>query len=367
MNATATSPDPRHPRRPVPIFRPALAASIAALIASTLFCDVAPAAASAPAGWVSPVAIDVPPLVIARRLPSVTSDWSHRHVEIELRVSALLSDVQTPQLEQLQIDIVPRQTEWAAIDYAPRTLAASDIEGPIEVTRSDERASKFSGTIDGAYGQLVTAHLGGSQDTKTAESTQFRRQPRRQTVTAAGTIARGRGVRYSFRASSTQPLEGERVLRIIYEVPRGFRGGLVDVSVSAHTAAPTGHWTDLSPISLPTLGDEPGPTAHRQFIVAVVSEGDTRARTTASDLITAERRLVARARDLAAQSRPSTLTSLVRQVTARIDADNDTDWLSRLLAGTADPYFDPAIRRLPTELRVLALDYNDLRLEFASL
>ena len=370
MNAptasAAGSPDPRDRQINGPRLNPFLAACFLSIASWSVFASVA-TANSPSSDWNRPVTIDVPPVVMANRVVSAGSDWHHRRVEIELRVSTLLTRVETPRLQRLQIDVVPRSANWSAIDYLPRTLSATDIEGPIEVSRSDEQATKFSGTVDGSYGQLVTAHLGGSRDTKTAQTTHFHRHPERQTVTAAGTIARGRGVRFSFRASATQPLEGERTLRIIFEVPRQSRGELIDVSVSAIGQAAPGHWTDLSPIALPTLDDAPAPMAQRQFIVAVVPAGDHEARAVATELVHAERCLAGRAHDLANQNRPSGITALVRQVTARIDPATDTDWLARLLAGTADPYFDPAIRRLPTELRVLALDYNDLRQEFMSL
>ncbi len=317
------------------------------------------------------VQFDLPAVAVASyqapvsTTPDPATDYSHAipsgwsTVNFELRLSCINTSSSNQPMQQCTVRVKPRDPSLQVVDYSPRTEVMSDLTTAIQVKRSDEKTQSMGLSLDGSYGHLAHGNIGSDQGNKKTESVQFDRAAPVQAVIASGTIDRGRGVYFKLRWTDTQVLEGERRFRLTMSVPPSWRGELVDVSIvgeSEHRGF--GSWES----QLKTV-------ASADFIVATYIQGDTEAATLAYKLADTEYRLKHSAQQLSRRS-PTTFPEMIRHVAMKIDVDSapvDTSWLNRLLFAQADPHTDRAIRGLPADLRVVALDYVDLRQSFQAL
>lgn len=358
---------------------PPLRSAVLSLIAS-----LSMVALSGPAMAAEPMSIsfDLPPTVVA--IPAMAipgggnaagSSLHHgmlhsdgdEPVEITLRLSSLVSGHTMPDIDRWIVRCVPRQTSWSVVDYSPRTETASDYASPIAVKSSDEQTRTFGMAADVTQGPLARGHLGTDFASKQSEALQYERHAPLHAVTASGTIERGRGVYYKLRWTSTQVLEGEKEFKITFAVPAGFRTGLVDVSVVAMGRPGKQSSVTEAIAQIPVLGDDVGAVralGEGRFVVGVYAEGDPVARRAVQSMTDAEATLRREAAKVRTSSPARSLSTLLRHVASKFDADSvdvHSDWPERLVFENADPYTDPIIRKLPTELRVKVLDYCDAR------
>lgn len=279
----------------------------------------------------------------------------------ELQLSSMIASPDAPRIDQWLVRCEPRDERLLIRDYSPKTEIAASTEGAINVRRTDETNQHFGFGVDGSYGHALRGNLGMDAGEKSSETLEFKRLPSVQAVTAAGTIRRGRGVYFKLRWTHSQVLEGQKRFGVSVSVPSGWRGGLVDVSVVAQSKREILGGLDTE---IETLGE-----AH--FVVAVFRKGDDEARHKAMDLAQAEMRLRRMASRREADASGGSLAGLLRTVALKFDGDrasgNSRHWIERLVRGTADPHLDRRIKKLPTELRVAALDYCDRRNEFLSI
>lgn len=352
------------------LVRHAVFASVVTLAGCPL--DV-PVFAGGPDDLVTPViTFDMPPTVAAVPLESHSqpiSPTAGQWMGVEMRLSSMIATPAMPDIERWMIRCVPRNPSWRVIDYSPGTEVASDYASPIQVQSNDESSHSSGVSVDGAYGHLVNGHIGGDRGGKKSMGIKYDRHAPVHAVTAAGTIERGRGVYFKLRWTSTQVLEGEKRFAITFEVPPSFRGGLIDVSVVAHgSGASAPAWSEL-----PGLGPREAASVvlgRADFVIAVYRDGDGEAWQLARDLSLAEASLRSTAVRASSPQAIRSIPTLVRHVAAKFNLDEtppDTTWVNRLLAGNADPYVDPVIRKLPTEVRVRTLDYVDLRRKLVQL
>ncbi|SMP37764.1 hypothetical protein SAMN06265222_10124 [Neorhodopirellula lusitana] len=340
--------------------------SATTLLLVSVACGFSPATADAASGHA--ISFDLPPTAVA--IPVTTLDaasspayGSGDTVEVALRLSSLVSGEKVPEIDRWMIRCVPRDASWRVVDYAPRTETASDYDGPIEYKKIDEQTNSLGMSFDATPLQLGGAHAGFDTNQKEGETMQYRRQAPLHAVTASGTIERGRGVYYKLRWTSTQVLEGEKEFKVTFQVPVGFRAGLLDVSVVAMGRTPSS--SKFS--SIPVLGDDSNkvhPIGQGRFAVAVHAEGDPVAWRLAKSMADTEQVLRSEASKIRTVSATHSLSTLIRHVAAKIDIESDAPsgaWVDRLVFQNADPYTDPVIRKLPTQLRVVALDYCDAR------
>lgn len=305
----------------------------------------------------SRVQFDMPPVAAARSI--ATSDHD-QHIQIELRLSSMLTKADVADVDQWLVRVEPRDQAMSIIDYTPRTETASEVEGPIQVRNTSEKAKAFGLSLDGAYGHLARIHSGFDQSRKNVDSVELDRVPPVHVVTAAGTINRGRGVYFKLRWTAQQVLEGEKKFEITYRVPVGWRSGLLDVSVIAQSQQR----------SFPGWESETRTVAAAQFVVAAYLQGDQVARQKAHDLFTAETELRILVQEIASRDPSNSFTTALRHVAMKLDLDADhhsKPWVDRLVADRADPHQDKQIRSLPMPLRVAALEYADARDELIAL
>jgi len=329
--------------------------------AASLSVPPAQAAADAPL-----VHFDLRPVVAA------TPTDRPSNVRIELNISAMISATDEVPIDRWTLRVAPRQTSLFVSDYEPRTEAASDLAGPIEIKITSEDGSRFGLSSVAAYGP-VHGDAGIDANQKTIHSRSFQELPPMRAITAAGTIRQGRGVFFKLRADGQRILEGEKQFSICFDVPDDWQGGLLDAEIVAEKKTrPLGSFEEDLRI-----------VAEQHFVIAAYRCGNDAARRWANELFDAEQELRAAARRL----RPAKVDSLPRMIhtvaakigdwssAARTPPSSlavtshrgDDDWLRRLLNDRCDPYTDREISRLPVDLRMVALDYCDKRDEIERL
>lgn len=290
--------------------------------------------------------------------PSSPSGW--KTITFELRLSCIVLGSTNSPIEQCTVRCKPRDPSLQVVDYSPKTEITSELTTPIQIKRTDEESHSVGLSLDGSYGHLARGNVGTDHGAKSIESVQFDRAAPLQAVVAAGTLDRGRGVYFKLRWTDTHVLEGERRFALTLSVPPDWRGELIDVSVVA----------EAEQRSLTSWQRELKPVATANFVVAAHMHDDPEATALAYQLAETEHRLRVQAMQQPNLRSPKTLPEMLRHVAMKIDVEAspvDTTWLSRLLHSQADPHVDPAIRRLPTDTRVAALEYCDARHAFRSL
>lgn len=289
---------------------------------------------------------------------AIPAGW--KLIEFELRLSCINESLADSPMRQCVVRVQPRDRSLQIVDYAPRTEVVSELTTPIQVKQTDETSRSMGVSLNGGYASLAHGNIGSDNGTKKTESVQFDRAAPVQAVIASGTFERGRGVYFKLRWTDTQVLEGERSFRVTLGVPATWRGELVDVSVVA----------EAEYRSFASWERELKPVAAANFIVATYPHDDDEAEALAYQLAQTEYRLRVAAMNQSPVPAPSTLPQMLRHVAMKIDPDTsprDTTWLARLLVGQADPHVDKTIRRLPADLRVVALNYVDARRRFQTL
>lgn len=299
---------------------------------------------------------DMPPIVSARQVGSAGNESL---VAIELKLSSMITAADLPRIDQWIVHCQPRNSSLQIADYAPRTEVASDIDGPIQIKKTNERTDSVGVSLDGSYGPIARFHSGADRGRKDVDSYQLDRVAPVQAVTASGTINRGRGVFYKLRWTAQQVLEGEKSFQVTLRVPSTWRGSLIDVSVIAQSKQKSfaGWDSDIKVLGAAT------------FVVAAYLEGDQDAADQANALFDAEQALRVAARRHPKES-GSSLMSLVRHVTMPFDDDKkrpSDSWIQRLLFSEADPHHDKEITKLPMPVRLAVLDYVDTRDDFLAI
>lgn len=311
---------------------------------SSITCDVgnANAQAATPSGGIQ---FDMPAITTAI---DTTPAGESRAVTFDLSISSLLvgatSDI-TPPFDHMLVQVRLRDRQ-PILDYFPKTELQTDYAGPIAISKKSEQTDSFGLSADSVSHNLGAVHLGVDDQTKQSDNTQFERHAPMQAVVAAGTIDRGQGVYFKLRWTAQQVLEGEKHFRVSVAVPETWRGGLVDVDITAHRA-------DRS-----LFGDSKvrEVTASR-FVIAICQENDPLAAELSLRLAQLDQRLASMA------SRPaSTQSNPVAEFWKRVLPKSEkpkTNWYRLVTTQQADPYTDKRIQSLPMPIRVAVLDYTD--------
>jgi hypothetical protein len=176
-------------------------------------------------------------------------------------------------------------------------------------------------------------------------------------VIASGTTDRGRGVYFKLRWTTQQVLEGEKHFRLSVAVPESWRGGLVDVMVTANGV-------DRSLFGTAKLR----PLATREFVIAVHQQNDPEAAAIALRLAHLDRELAMLSREHASSS-PGGILQLWRRMIPS-DAGHEKEapnWYRSITSGPSDPDTDKRIRSLPMPVRVAVIGYTEATRELCRL
>ena len=310
--------------------------------------------------WNQPQPSEAKPPVIQFDMPAVvpavdtTCAGATDEITVDLVLSSLIvnaseDEIQaSPPLEHLVVRCALRD-RFPIVDYAPKTELQSDFATPISFSKKDERTDSFGLSINGNAPPYGAGHLGTDDSKKRSDATEFQRHAPMQAVIASGTTDRGHGVYFKFRWTAVQVLEGEKHFQVTFVVPRGWRGGLIDIDVTATaTEQPL-----FGPAKLKTI-------ANQRFIVATHRQSDPAAARLALRLAELDRKLAAYANRRESSPTHSLADFLKRLLTSDSTSQtHPTDWYRRVTSDRADPYVDEQIRELPMPVRVAVLDYVD--------
>lgn len=305
-------------------------------------------------------------------MPAVTTAFDtslpgqSREVTFDLVVSTLVvgsiddSSAGPPPVDHLLVRCSLRD-RLPVVDFVPKTELQTDYAGPISITKKSEQADSFGLNIDGAVPYVGAGRVGTDDSTKLSDQTQFQRQAPMAAVIASGTTDRGRGVYFKLRWTTQQVLEGEKHFRISFAVPASWRGGLVDVSVTANG------------IERSLFGSSKSKKlAEREFVIAVYQQDDPEASEIAMRLAELDRELTRYAKRHA-PSGSSALTQLWRRILPSENAKQGSEtsslspWYRGITTNQLDPYTDKRIQSLPMPVRVSVLGYTEAARELMEL
>ncbi|WP_162006730.1 hypothetical protein [Roseimaritima sediminicola] len=328
-------------------------------------------AIATPVAWAgNAIRFDLPSLAVAENVSDSRDDAGseqnsganarplpgQRLVRIPLRLSALVDAPEPPRIDQVMIQVYAMDSTISVVDYAPRTELASPYEGNLEIAKTAERNKHLGFTVDGGYGKMIEGTLAGDVAKKDLETVKFRRVAPLEVVAASGTLGRGRGVYFKLRSTALQVLEGDKQFEVVLSVPQDWQSGLLDVRIEANTNKKT----------FAGLDSENRCVGRAHFVVATFVDAAPAVRQAAMQLIERETDL----RSVAARHRAETrsgASNLLRQMASALDLGNEPlreDWLYQVMRGTVDPHLDRNIRRLPMQVRIAILDYQDARKAF---
>ena len=99
------------------------------------------------------IRFDVPPTVAVK--PVSDEPDSDHILECSIRISSLIVSPDSPPIDQWLVVCQPRDRGLAIVDYSPKTNTESDMEGPIEVKRTDESSASIGLSMDASYGHAL--------------------------------------------------------------------------------------------------------------------------------------------------------------------------------------------------------------------
>lgn len=303
---------------------------------------------------------DVPAIVIAEPVnPAVVPQPTMGGELMRLRIplSVMVSPGFSGTVDEYVVDIRNASQAMRVIDFWPKNELYSTIEGNIAVESSSQSDSDFAFNVSGAYEPFGRGNAAGNFHRTAASQERYSRKPPMQTLTASGSLHRGYGAFFKFRPGPVPDLEGSRDVAILCEVPIGWRGDMLQVTMRAvgRTSA-TG-----------SSGKEVGSSQHW---LATHREGDASAAAQAQQYVHQERELRHLATKMQAQVDHRANPNVWRKLGAALDVvppripDN---YLASIVFGPASHHFSGGTEHLPVDLRVAALDYWDQRERLISL
>lgn len=335
--------------------------SLVRMISSTFACVAFLASAnSCHAANDNAVSFDAPALIVAEAVnPAVVEAplMGGDLMRLRIPVSTLISQRFGGVVDEYVVEFRSPQQSMRVVDFWPRDEAYTNVEGTIKVQQSEHEQKQFSFDVSAAYEPIGRGQAKGDYQAKSDTQESFQRRPPMQVLTSSGTIDRGFGVFFKFRPGPIPVLEGSREVAMLFEVPRGWRGDMLQVSMSAigRSAASSNRSQ--------TLGST-------RLWISTHREGDVEAAAAARKAITEERRLrvlaVASQQKVSENSLP-TIFHKVGESLNMIEPRIPSDYLSRCIFGDSKQYYAEHTKRLPVDLRVAMLDYWDERDHLLSL
>lgn len=255
----------------------ALATGLVAFVSSTM--------AASP-----PIEFDVPATLAVAEVTSpdlVAAGEGEKLIALRLPVSIYISPLRSIEVDDIVISLDSPSPDFRVVDFLPKTTLDTHFAGPVAIDKKVDRQLGIefdaSGICRSLTGMALTGKIGDTEHS----GVQFQLVPPHEVVAASGTIHRGRGAYFKFRASSTRTLEGTQELLIVASVPKAWRGDLARVRCTAGGV-------EREPLS---LTDEPESLAQRDFLIGLYAEGDLQAQRLAEQFAQSEQSL----REAAAQ------------------------------------------------------------------
>ncbi|MBC7854130.1 MAG: hypothetical protein IAF94_11900 [Pirellulaceae bacterium] len=298
------------------------------------------------------VVFDMPYAVSCRDVTPpefATANPGDKLVEVKLGISSLLQAGKEKDLAQYFIRLETPQRTMEVMDFLPKSARESLHGGNTVVTKNSETTFSLGINITGHYQAFTGTAVSPGISQKNGTCVKVEMLPPLETVTASGTILRGRGVYFKLKASERNLLEGERDFAVIVRVPSGWRGDYLHVRCEAEGIAR----------GLVSSLDQPQLCGQRDFLIALYLEGDTEARRAAEELSRAEVQLRKVAHFKAKEIQQRVAPSLSMQLglsSGPSPSAIPADWQARLLFGHPSRASIP--KKLPREVVQAAQEFR---------
>ena len=270
-------------------------------------------------------------------------------IEVKLGISSLLQAGKEKDLAQYFIRMETPQRTMEVTDFLPKTARESLHGANTTVTKNSETTLSLGINITGHYQALTGTAVTPGISQKNGTCVKYELLPPLETVTASGTILRGRGCYFKLQSSERNLLEGERDFALILRVPSGWRGDYLHVRCEAEGIAR----------GLVSSLDQRQLCGQRDFLISLYLEGDLAARRAAEELSRAEVQLrnVAhvKAKEIQQRDTPS-ISSQLGLTSAPPPSAIPADWQARLLFG--HPSRDSIPKKLPREVVQAAQEFK---------
>lgn len=325
-------------------------AALSLVVLATLFVlanFAAPALAELPR-----VVFDMPYAVSCRDVTPpefAAANPGDKLIEVKLGISSLLQAGKEQDLAQYFIRLETPQRTMEVIDFLPKSARESLHGGNTVVTKNSETTLSLGINITGHYQAVTGTAVTPGVSQKNGTSVKYELLPPLETVTASGTILRGRGVYFKLKSSERNLLEGERDFAVIVRVPSGWRGDYLHVRCEAEGIAR----------GLVSSLDQRQLCGQRDFLIALYLEGDAEARRAAEALSQAEVHLrnVAHVKNKEIQQRAAPSLSMQLGLSSGPSPSViPTDWQARLLFGHPSRASIP--KKLPREVVQAAQEFR---------
>lgn len=305
------------------------------------------------------VRFDAPGLIEGRDV--TTAEFQSLHpreklVEFAWEISVDMGVEKVEDVSTLSLRLHTLESDVTIVDYGPRTVIDSDVDGPIAVEQIDESSSSL-GLQAGTGGSLpwtagATAGVGG----KNAQSIKYKKKPAQQAIVSSGIWDRGMGLFIKLRKSSQQPLDGMHPVQLTLRMPSQWRTGYLRLECEAFGQKE-------SRINEPTVVS----LGKRVFLLPLLIEGDEEARVRARAIQQSENTLRSAARSKLDRAKPETLWGeITRWSQPEKKSPLSSTWIERVT--TSSSHSTATVEaNLPREVAIALKDYARQKQAFAEL
>jgi hypothetical protein len=247
------------------------------------------------------------------------------------------------------IRVMSRHDDVLVADFSPRTELQTDVFGSMQISVEEDRMREMG--IQGVAGYPMVGNASGFayQSDSGHQTVHFAKKPAMEPLTAAGTLARQRGVYFKMHQSSQTTLEGTRPFRIVFEVPESWRADLLDVTIDAvGLESATARKTTV-------LTSQP-------FVVAVFQDRDDAAARIAANYIKQQSNLAIYAKSYARMIEQRSYPTPFHKLGAKLDIyepEIPRGWFDALVYRSGTGYHLSKLSPLPVDVRVAIMNYID--------
>ncbi len=299
---------------------------------------------------------DVPAIVEAIPLPSdldTIEPPRERVIQLLIPVSSWMEAGQREIATEFRFEVTWLSAAWSVVDYQPRTLMQTEIDGLISIEQHEQTQGKLqlnTAPIAAAFQTSGLLEISGNKNA----ITKLNKLPPADLLVASGTVQRGTGTFFRFHSSPQYALEGSRDLIVQYRVPMSWRGGMIQVNCRAAGRRPI-----VAGIAEPH-------SIESSFLVPVYLATDTSAEAIAWQHVEGERELRAAWR-LHRQQRSHHSGSAWLRWPDQQTAQAAARWIDEFLQSAAVEIPTNTTRTLPQEIRRAAHDLAATRRHLSEL
>lgn len=290
------------------------------------------------------------PAVTGADLTQLSS--SSKLVEVTLPISVSNHDAKWA-LQDLRVDVHWNRNAYPVVDYAPRTQMRSDFDGPIEVENRTETRVAVGAKTSSSYFEFVSPTLNADVGRNRSESRRYNQIPEQSLFIASGTAKRGTGVFFNFKPSPVDSMEGDRQLKMTFDVPVTWRGGILQVTIRA-----LGRRKKLA-----AFYDDFDQA--RVFMVGVYEKGDEQARRFAGQFARLEQQL--RYDWERYTDRQQSTTQQFERFLAGQTNEVSPLWVHQLIQSDSDRVVRLVEKRIPKSIAQTASEFVDARRNLVAL